>query len=255
MIEKITNSTGEIVVRSTYLPHRIEHPPQIVVTPFSPDTVTNRDINSRGRALVNFPGSRNLEMLNKESVPTYLTPNTQTIIDLTLCSTELARSVSTWLTRMTGKAELKGAHRNKVQKATVLFGYAKGRLGAGGIDENKESAEVDKTENSKTFNHVAEQAELNRIEKNIRQPILCMSNKMNFSTEVERGSYTNNQEINKIYSTEAEKKKKNFKNDKDNEINIINVTVLKEATGKENISNDIKDNVEPMIKDVCTHLS
>ncbi|KAG5890960.1 hypothetical protein JTB14_026315 [Gonioctena quinquepunctata] len=48
-----------------------------------------------------------------------------------------------------------------------------------GIDENEESAEVDMTENSKTSNRVAEQAELNKIEKNIRQPILCMSNKMN----------------------------------------------------------------------------
>ncbi|KAG5900165.1 hypothetical protein JTB14_035310 [Gonioctena quinquepunctata] len=120
----------------------------------------------------------------------------------------------------------------------------------------KESAEVDRTENSKTFNHVAEQAELNKIEKNIRQPILCMSNKMNFATEVERGSCTNDQEINKTCSTEAEVEEKHLKNDKDHEINIINVTVLKEATGKENISNDIKDNVEPIIKDVCsTHLS
>ncbi|KAG5879567.1 hypothetical protein JTB14_019862 [Gonioctena quinquepunctata] len=77
-----------------------------------------------------------------------------------------------------------------------------------------------------------------------------MSNKMNFATEVERGSCTNDQEINKTCSTEAEAEKKYFKNDKDHEINIINVTVLKEATGKESISNDIKDNVELMINDV-----
>ncbi|KAG5891970.1 hypothetical protein JTB14_014414 [Gonioctena quinquepunctata] len=83
-----------------------------------------------------------------------------------------------------------------------------------------------------------------------------MSNKINFATEVERGSCTNDQEMDKTCSTEAEVEKKNLKNDKDYEINIINVTVLKEATGKENISNDIKDNVEPMIKDVWSkHLS
>ncbi|KAG5892787.1 hypothetical protein JTB14_032661 [Gonioctena quinquepunctata] len=76
-----------------------------------------------------------------------------------------------------------------------------------------------------------------------------MSNKMNFATEVERGSLRIIKKLIKI-------EKKNFKNDKDYEINIINVTVLKEATGKENIPNDIKDNLGPMIKDVwSTHLS
>ncbi|KAG5863606.1 hypothetical protein JTB14_007682 [Gonioctena quinquepunctata] len=74
-----------------------------------------------------------------------------------------------------------------------------------GIDGNKES--VGKAENSKTFNHVAEQAELNKIEK-------TTFSKMNFATKVERGSCTNYQEINKTCSTEAEVEKKNVKNDK-----------------------------------------
>lgn len=54
------------------------------------------DINPRGRALLEYLSSTNLEILNRGCEPTFVTSRCQTVIDITLASSSISRNIVNW---------------------------------------------------------------------------------------------------------------------------------------------------------------
>ncbi|KAJ8962335.1 hypothetical protein NQ318_018317 [Aromia moschata] len=54
------------------------------------------EVKPRGRMLLEFLTLRGMQVANRGSVPTYFTPERQSVIDLTLCSTEFLSQVLSW---------------------------------------------------------------------------------------------------------------------------------------------------------------
>ncbi|KAJ8934059.1 hypothetical protein NQ318_003246, partial [Aromia moschata] len=56
----------------------------------------DKEVKPRGRMLLEFLTLSGMQIANRGSVPTYFTPERQSVIDLTLCSTELLSQVVSW---------------------------------------------------------------------------------------------------------------------------------------------------------------
>jgi hypothetical protein len=54
------------------------------------------DINVRGRALVEYRMTRELQILNRGSVPTFTTSRKEEVIDITFCTNSLVGKISGW---------------------------------------------------------------------------------------------------------------------------------------------------------------
>ncbi|KAJ8961263.1 hypothetical protein NQ318_008947 [Aromia moschata] len=61
-----------------------------------PHYVGDKEVKPRGRMLLEFLTLSGMQIANRGSVPTYFTPERQSVIDLTLCSTELLSQVVSW---------------------------------------------------------------------------------------------------------------------------------------------------------------
>ncbi|KAJ8946187.1 hypothetical protein NQ318_001699 [Aromia moschata] len=62
----------------------------------SPHYVGDKEVKPRGKMLLEFLTLSGMQIANRGSVPTYFTPERQSVIDLTLCSTELLSQVVSW---------------------------------------------------------------------------------------------------------------------------------------------------------------
>ena len=116
-VELIRANTGDrrkVVVCSAYFPHEGEVPPEpldrlirhcqedglplVVGCDSNAHHVTwgSTDINDRGRGLLEYLVTTDLEILNRGGEPTFRTAARSEVLDLTLCSRSLMNSVEDW---------------------------------------------------------------------------------------------------------------------------------------------------------------
>ncbi|KAJ8944139.1 hypothetical protein NQ318_013323 [Aromia moschata] len=104
------NTKREVAICSAYFPRNTESPPRelsdlirycegiglplLVGCDNSHHTMWgDKEVKPRGRMLLEFLTLSGMQIANRGSVPTYFTPERQSVIDLTLCSTELLSQV------------------------------------------------------------------------------------------------------------------------------------------------------------------
>ncbi|KAJ8962768.1 hypothetical protein NQ318_001167 [Aromia moschata] len=108
------NTKREVAICSAYFPRNTESPPRelsdlirycegiglpLLVGCDSNSHHTmwgDKEVKPRGRMLLEFLTLSGMQIANRGSVPTYFTPERQSVIDLTLCSTELLSQVVSW---------------------------------------------------------------------------------------------------------------------------------------------------------------
>ncbi|KAJ8949905.1 hypothetical protein NQ318_010539 [Aromia moschata] len=108
------NTKREVAICSAYFPRNTESPPRelsdlirycegiglpLLVGCHSNSHHTmwgDKEVKPRGRILLEFLTLSGMQIANRGSVPTYFTPERQSVIDLTLCSTELLSQVVSW---------------------------------------------------------------------------------------------------------------------------------------------------------------
>ncbi|KAJ8962127.1 hypothetical protein NQ318_018084 [Aromia moschata] len=108
------NTKREVAICSAYFPRNTESPPRElsdlirycegIRLPLLVDCDSNshhtmwgdKEVKPRGRMLLEFLTLSGMQIANRGSVPTYFTPERQSVIDLTLCSTELLSQVVSW---------------------------------------------------------------------------------------------------------------------------------------------------------------
>ncbi|KAJ8940768.1 hypothetical protein NQ318_000861 [Aromia moschata] len=108
------NTKREVAICSAYFPRNTESPPRelsdlirycegiglpLLVGCDSNSHHTmwgDKEVKPRRRMLLEFLTLSGMQIANRGSVPTYFTPERQSVIDLTLCSTELLSQVVSW---------------------------------------------------------------------------------------------------------------------------------------------------------------